>query len=78
MTDTMLLCALKVLIKGYAEHLFAENGVSPEEAALVMDGVGIHFIRRAHDSVIGSMASCAPEKPAGQDKDGEDRREDQA
>lgn len=77
MVDTMVLCALKVLIKGYAEHLFVENGVSPEEAALVMDGVGIHFIRMAHDSVIGSMASPAPEKPAGRDQGEADSREEQ-
>lgn len=63
MAEVRILTALGTLIEGYASNIFAENGVSAEEAALIMEAVAGRFTRRAHEAVIMSLVQKPPEQP---------------
>ena len=61
MTNARILTALGAMIESYAANSFAQNGVTQEEAAVVMEAVSGRFSRRAYDEMIMSMV--APPQP---------------
>lgn len=60
--DARKAVAMQAVIRDFAITQFAVNGVSHEEAALVMDGVCGYFTKAALDSTL--MACIKPEKGA--------------
>lgn len=61
MTSARILSALETMIENFAINSFAQNEVTQEEAAVVMEALAGRFSRRAYNEMIMSM--IAPVQP---------------
>lgn len=62
MAEIRATAVLVPIIERFAGNAFAENGVEPEEAALVMEAVAGRFRRRAYDELVVSLLPPAEPK----------------
>ena len=68
MSDTKILIALGTLIEDYALNVFIENGLTGDEAAMVIESVAARFLKQAYRDTIMSMVQKPAAEGTAEDK----------